>query len=236
MGYGVGEGKNLCDLSQAYFNKQNIGVDIFNTSVAGYCGINQLMVLKKWIGDYKPNLVILLFHWNDIDEKKSLTVQNGYLVASREKKIVHSIKEWLNNHSHLYCLIKRFYYAYIKTGDILHKKTWYFQPRESDIEYALDYVVRMKQVSDLNNLEFLVVITPLIPIDRVAEFQPNRSNLIDGLRKNYIAFKDWALLLPEDNGKSLIYPADHHFTEEGYLYFSKYLVEAIKEIIDKGRQ
>lgn len=225
MGQGVGEGENLCELSQSYFDKQGLDLDIFNTSLSGYAAINELKILERWINDYNPNLVILLFSWNDLAEVDSLIVQNGYLVLRRKKKLISMFKEWANNHSHLYCLIKRHYHN-IKSIN----KSIRLRDSESynlDDYNVVDYILKMKQICDTHNTAFIVVLTL-----SNASYQPIKSTLLDQLKDNSIFFQDWDLLLPAEKREGLVYKIDRHWTEKGHAYFSRYLNELIVGMIN----
>ena len=227
MGQGVKEGENLTDLAQIYFDKEKMDIDIFNTSVSGYSTINELKVLNKFIGSYKPNLVILIFNWNDLRSRQSLIVQNGYLVIRAGNKFTAPLREWLNNHSHLYCLIKRLYY--IKKMSRPIKRVIGRSFHEADIKNSLDSLLEMKQISERNNAKFVVI---LIPVDIVHEqFDAGKENkkiLIEQLRNNSIFFKDWSLVLPKEDKASLVYKLDRHWTKKGHEYFSKYLIDLIR--------
>lgn len=222
MGQGVREAKNLCELSQAFLKKKGMDIDIFNTSVSGYSGINQLGVLNRFIKNYYPNLVVLLFYWNDIGQKQSLKVQNGYLALKAGDKLTAPLREWLNNHSHLYSLIKRFYY-YNKMKRPINKRIdkSYLT---SDLEIAFNYIKKMKVICDTNNAGFLVILLPLEGIyDGNSEFQARKKVLTNQFKLNSILFRDWARVLPKKNREDLVYKIDRHWNEKGHTYFSKFL-------------
>ena len=158
MGQGVGAGKNLCELSQQYLNSKQLNFDIFNTSISGYAGVNQVQVLHKFIEAYNPGLVILLFYWNDIGVENSLNVQNGYLVLNAGNKITAPLREWLNTHSHFYCLIKRFYYAYLKNSQSASDRSDSFS--DAGIAEALSHIIKMKEICDHHGSSFVVILPP----------------------------------------------------------------------------
>ena len=228
MGQGVGGGKNFCELSQSYFDKQGMDTNIFNTSIGGYCGINEVKVLKRFIDDYKPNLVILLFSRNDIGPIRSLVVQNGYLVLNMENNKLFALREWLNNHSHLYCLIKRFYYGTKHQESI--KKGISVTAGALGIKNAVGYVLEMKKICDAYKVPFTVVICPLAGSHKDTLGDMFNRNIND----NSVYFVDWASFLPKQNKERLFYKIDGHLTEEGNAYFSKYLNQLILTEINKN--
>jgi hypothetical protein len=230
MGQGVEEGKNLCDLSQRYFSRTNSDVDIFNTSVLGYGGINQVQVLRKYITAYNPDLVILLFYWNDIGMQKSLKVENGYLVLNAGNKLTAPLREWLNTHSHLYCLVKKFYYIYFKSAAVPGNEGGAFT--DSAALIALKYVKTMKDICDQNLTDFVTV---LIPWEGASDgsigFRRSKAKFIQKLNSYAIPFEDWSLVLPKSNRQDFGFKIDHHWTEFGHEYFSNYLNQLILDHI-----
>ncbi|OGW37851.1 MAG: hypothetical protein A2Y97_04140 [Nitrospirae bacterium RBG_13_39_12] len=232
MGQGVGEGKNLADLAQVYLNKQRYNIDIFNTSIAGYFGFNELKVLSKFINTYKPNSVVLLFLWNDIGMYESLSVSNGYLVLNDRVKMGH-IREWLNNNSQLFCLIKKFYYVNIKKNGNINVNII----NEADMNIALNYITEMKKLCDKHNVFFSVVLLPHNTTSNKEsdDFMKSKAILMRKLKENSIKYVDWAKLLPEDNLDKLVFKFDKHWTEYGHKYFSGLLTDHISDIYLTGK-
>ncbi len=229
MGQGVKEGTNLCELSQLHFVKKNLDIDVFNTSISAYSAINQLKVLKNFIFDYKPHLVILLFYWNDIGPKDSLSVYDGYLVLHVGNKLTAPIREWLNNNSHAYSLVKRFYYTFLKKGSPGRGNLGSIP--ESEINVTIDNIIRMKQICDENGTMFSIILLPLKgAFEGSGEFKRSKDLFIRKLTEKSIAYKDWGLSLPNENRETLVYKFDHHWTEYGHEYFSKYLSQIILEV------
>ncbi len=228
MGQGVKEGTNLCELSQLHFVKKNLDIDVFNTSISAYSAINQLKVLKNFIFDYKPHLVILLFYWNDIGPKDSLSVYDGYLVLHVGNKLTAPIREWLNNNSHAYSLVKRFYYTFLKKGSPARGNSGSIP--ESEINVTVENISRMKKICDDNGTTFSIILLPLEgAFEGSDEFKRSKDVFIRKLTEKSIAYRDWGLLLPNENRETLVYKFDHHWTEYGHEYFSKYLNQIILE-------
>jgi hypothetical protein len=230
MGQGVEEGYTLCDLSQRAFNEEGTSVDIFNTSISGYFGLNELAVLETFSKTYKPHLVILFFCWNDIGPSESLQVQNGYLVLNWGNKATAPLREWLNNNSHLYCLIKRVYYSYsiksVSEGTIGINNNL----SKTDMDRATGYVKKMALICKEAGSQFIVV---LVPMHYTAEgsdhFRAIKDYVIHDFESSKIAVRDWAKVLPENNKSALIYKFDHHWNYEGHAFFSTFLTKMIRE-------
>jgi hypothetical protein len=230
MGQGVEEGYTLCDLSQQSFNEEGRSVDIFNTSVSGYFGLNELAVLETFSKTYKPHLVILFFCWNDIGPSESLKVQNGYLVLNWGNKMTAPLREWLNNNSHLYCLMKRVYYSYciksVSEGTIGISNNL----SKEDMDRATGYVKKMALICKEAGSKFIVV---LVPIHYTAEendqFRAIKNYIIHDFESSKIAVRDWAKVLPENNKSTLIYKFDRHWNYEGHVFFSTFLTKMIRE-------
>lgn len=227
MGHGVPEGKNLSELSQFHFVDKNLDIDVFNTSISGYSTINQLKVLKQLMPRYRPHLVILLFYWNDIDYTDSLSAHNGYLVSHVGNKLTAPIREWLNSNSHVFSLAKRFYYTFLKKGSAVRGDG---PIPESEINVTVENLSRMKKICDDNGTTFVIILLPLEGAFKGSnEFERSKEMVIRKLIENSIVIRDWGLLLPEEKREMLVYKFDHHWTEYGHEYFSKYLNRVILE-------
>lgn len=232
MGQGVSEGKSMCDLTHQHFKASGKPLDIFNTSVSGYAGINELGVLKRQLIDYKPHMVILLFFWNDLGVTESLSAQNGYLVVNFGNPQTAPLREWLNNNSHFYALLKRSWYAFkspkAKTADPVVP--------QSDIDVALDYIFRMKELCDQRNTSFVTI---LLPVDGIYAGSPAmqacRETMIKELKKNAVPYRDWTLVVPQEGKAQYIFRHDQHWNERGNSYFSQYLIQVIDNLM-KRRQ
>ena len=228
MGQGVAEGRNLCALSQKHFDKHHSDVDIFNTSISGYSAVNEILVLKKFLKTYDPDLVVLLFYWNDIGVTESLFVRNGFLVLGNPNEHTAALREWMNNHSHLYSLIKKFYYVRIKevpdtfgVGRLLP---------EEGINITIRNIGAMNKLCDNHDAQFVVVLLPLHGIyEGSPEFRENRQIVARLLQELLISHVDWAEVLPKTGRESLVLGLDHHWNELGHAYFSRFLTEIVGE-------
>lgn len=232
MGQGVSEGKSMCDLTYQHFKASGKSLDIFNTSISGYAGINELGVLKRQLKYYNPNLVILLFFWNDLGVTESLRVQNGYLVVNFGNPQTAPLREWLNNNSHFYTLLKRSWYAFKRP------KTKTADPAipQSDIDVALDYIFRMKKLCNQQNVAFVTI---LLPADGVYAGSPAiqacREKMIKALKNNSVSYRDWTQIVPQEDREQYIFRHDQHWNEQGNAYFSRYLIQVIDDLL-KGQQ
>jgi hypothetical protein len=238
MGLGVEENETSSTLSQNYFNEKGMDVYIFNTSIPSYSGINELAVLKKFIKDYKPSLVILLFCWNDFDVDHSLYVQDGYLVLRAENNLVMFFGEWLNSNSHLFCLIKRFFYS-IKDKLYYERKVFFKKNDTIEIftrEHAkviVSYISKMKQICDTNNATFITI----LPLDsyRLNSLSPLiKKYFTNELESHSILFRDATAILSSQDATDLFFKLDGHLNQKGNLYFSKFLNKVILEAMNAG--
>lgn len=244
MGQGVAEGENLCELAKLHYDSQGQSVDIFNTSVSGYAGINEVMVLRRQIKEYTPNLVVLFFCWNDIGVTKSLMVQDGYLVTEGEDRPVWMLKKWLNAHSHLYCLVKRFFHPVGRKwepgtdrpseteGAGRAGATQGNDSAESEgIDVAGHYIQEMKEITDANRARFVAVILPsgAGPGGESREFIETRKHLLGEMADSGIEYRDWSTVLPDHLKDRLYFKKDRHLNKDGHAYFSSYLVQIIEE-------
>jgi hypothetical protein len=240
MGQGVGEGKNLCELSQSYFDGQKKNIDIFNTALPGYAGVNQVGVLRKYAADYRPHLVVLLLCWNDIGVTRSLAVQDGYLVIDDDHGRISWFRHWINTHSHLYCLVKNVFYSCrgetpgardasprADGAESLAREAHDEDPYDVDIQVAVDHIGEMKRICDRHGATLAVVMLPIFD-ENQAEAR-GRLRLLDRLTKEGIGNRDWSELLTDAERSQFFYRYDGHFTEKGHAHFSRYLIRLIEE-------
>lgn len=225
MGQGVPEGKNLCELAQTALNKEKKGVSLFNTALSAYSGINQIGVLKKFLLPFNPKLVVVLLHGSDIGVTESLQVENGFLVMKCGNPRTAAIREWLNNHSHLYCLIKKLKYKYQDKAQIV-SYTGNFTPEALQITY--NNLTKMKDLCSEINASFHVVLLPdpnaSLPV--IQEFKKNFHAL---LSQNNFKYSDWEDVFPIEKRQKMIFPIDQHWTESGHQFFSQHLIRIIEE-------
>lgn len=228
MGQGVAEGMNICDLSNSYFLDKQVDLDIFNTSLSGYSAVNQISPLKHYIDSYKPNIVILLFYWNDIGITESLKVHNGFLVSNIDNKWSASLREWLNTNSHLYCLIKKFFYV-VKSQRNSERGKW-SGLSEPKLAISANYISKMRAICENAQSKFVVCLIPLHGIFLgTKEFQTSKKSFIEKLKTRKIKYYDWSLELPKNKKDSLVFKVDHHWTEAGNIYFSNILSKTLTE-------
>ena len=224
MGAGVPEGRNLCDMAQAHIEENGQDADIFNTSISGYSTLNELKVLNRWINEYGPHLVIYLFSWNDVYGRYTLDVRDGYLVPYSDKFPLLCARVWLNRHSRLYCLIKKFYYSI--TTD-LDKKDHLLHPSDSQIRIILDDIKTMDKVSHDAGAGFVTIITTGVNI------HPDSTEfMLKALGKKDIKFYDWSA--PETGGydTDIYFKRDSHWNEKGHRKYGRYLYRIIDKAIN----
>jgi len=238
MGLGVEENETSSTLSQNYFNEKGMDVDIFNTSIPGYSGINELAVLKKFIKDYKPSLVILLFCRNDFGVDHSLYVQDGYLVLRAENNLVMFFREWLNNNFYLFCLIKRFFYSI--QDKLYYERKVFFKKTDTigrltreDVKVTVSYILEMKQICDTNNATFVTFLTPdKYGID--SSLSLIKKDFTNELERHSVLFRDATAILSSKDATDLFFKFDPHLNQKGNLYFSKFLNKVILEAMNAG--
>ena len=229
MGQGVSEDKTMCYLAHQHFISSGQSLDIFNTSVSGYAGINELGILEKQLSHYKPHFVILLFFWNDLGVTESLHVQNGYLVLNFGDTHTAPLREWLNNHSHFYALLKRCWYNL--RSPTTHTVSDSTVP-QTDIDVALDFIFRMKQLCIQHHTPFVAV---LLPVDGIypgnTTMQVCRETMINEMKKHDISYRDWTLIVPREGPEQYIFKHDYHWNERGNAYFSRFLIQIIDDFL-----
>lgn len=228
MGHGVAEGKNLCDLAQSGLSGRGHDIDIFNTSITAYFGGNQVAVLKQFAPEYRPDLVVLLFYWNDIGVTASKRIVDGHMVIAEGRPFIQLRRMILGRHSHLYCLVKRYHYA-------LTKRPWegveHWLDPGTDTRSALGYISEMSQICRANEIEFRVVMLPFRGVlrDPGDRFRTMKAGMIRELDEEEIRHADWAVLLPADGARELAFRNDAHWNEAGHEFFSRALTDLILE-------
>jgi hypothetical protein len=226
MGQGVGEGRNLCDVAQAELSAGGHDVDIFNTSMTAYFGGNQVSVLNRFAKPYDPDLVILVFYWNDIGVTESRRVVNGYLRLSGGSSQIRLHRELLNRHSHLFCLVKRYQYATVR-------RPWSGRPEAfaagTSPDSAIRYIGQMQEICRSADADFRIVLLPYRGVleDPPGRFREVKKTMIDAMTTQKIAFVDWAPLLPVNGARNLAYRYDPHWNDAGHRFFGRHLVDLV---------
>ncbi|MBN1871337.1 MAG: hypothetical protein JW800_02075 [Candidatus Omnitrophica bacterium] len=219
MGQGVEGEETFSSVSQSYFDSQQSGVDIFNASVSGYSIVNELGVLTRWIGEYKPNVVALFVNEYDLGERKSIVVQEGYLVEEAGEELPFKFRTWLNRHSRIYCLVKRVYYtknkSWMTAGE--HEKL-----EEEDILYTAQEIGKMNQICRDRGTSFIVIFSPSMWL------HPAMKLLEQKLRNDLVYVLDWASLIPKDRTGELFYVLDGHLNAKGNRYVSDYFTALVQ--------
>lgn len=225
MAQGVEEGQGLCEQTENRFLRDGINLNIFNTSIAGYSGTNEVMVLQNIAPIYKPDLVVLLFCKNDIGARKSLDVQNGYLVLRKCDNVVFRLREWLNNHSQLFCAIKSVCYARKSQKTGMGSGRVY---SEEDIRIAVSYIRRMKRICDQWRAGFIVVILP----DSWRGPADSRQLLTSLIEAESISTEDWGQYFDNLDEREFVFELDRHWTAKGHARTGQMLYDLIKSKLD----
>ena len=235
MGFGVKEGRNLCEVAQAELSARGHDVDIFNTSITAYFGGNQISVLDRLAEAYAPELVVLLFYWNDIGVTESKRIGRGHLRSSGDGSKILWCREILNRRSHLFCLVKRFHYATLRHpwGERAARLSLTRRPDVSatrpDLGSTLCYIAEMEAACHTVGSEFRVVLLPYRGVlnDPPGQFPVVKQAMIDAMITQNIVYIDWAPLLPVDGARELSFRFDQHWNEDGHRFFGRHLVDVI---------
>lgn len=73
------------DLKEKYGSK----INVMNFGVSSYSGLAELAVIKKYVGVYKPKMIILYFYVNDLQENRDYV--NKVYVKSKSQKIIRTL-------------------------------------------------------------------------------------------------------------------------------------------------
>ena len=228
MGQGVVEGKHITALVQEELDPSRQEIDIFNTALSGYTGFNQVKVLDYFTSSYKPDLVIILFYWNDLGPEPPLHVHHGYLVLNKSgPKWFISMKAFLNKHSHLYCLIKyNVNLMRIKKIEDKPSKYPYYTPEQ--VKGGFEPIKQMQDICQQRGIDFVAVLIPINGIEKGdARFQSSKTFFIDLLKQASIKYVDLEEYLPDHNQEDLVYKIDPHWNADGHAFFSPYFRDLI---------
>jgi hypothetical protein len=211
FGQGVREGRTVADLLRADVAARGLDVDVVNTAAPGYNFDNEAAMLRLMLPAYRPQLVVVFFCWND--GFRSLHVVDGYLRLARTR--AGHVREWLNNHSHLYALVKTAYYErFVAARDT---------PRYEFSGSALDAFARtLRQMRDDavgHGASFIPVIVPArgVGVDDPA-WQATRAAWharLDAARLAAVDLEAHFLALPAGARRGLIFRNDLHWNEDG---------------------
>lgn len=233
FGQGVPESDTFTQIIRKHFEKRNIDVDVFNTSVPGYGFINEIGVIKEVLPRYKPHLVLHFFYWNDLSNiKLSSQVLNGYLVMGLTR--FDHIRAFLNQNSHLFVFTKSIVYR-ARTPPSVNDQQASFS--RAVMEYAADRLRDMMKTSREGGSAFHLF---LVPFRGVGSSHPSwlkaKDKFYGLLRSREILFQDLEShlsgLTPAER-KKLAYRFDMHWNKKGHEYFSRPIIRYIENIVCK---
>jgi hypothetical protein len=227
FGQGVPEGVTISDVTRKYFRSRGMSFDLPNSGVPGYAPINEQPVLKELLPRYRPHMVILFFYWNDIDATESLVVKDGYLVLSGASRF-GPLREFLNNSSHVYALLKQVYYRWHEPVGVQGSMGRMMAP----VARTVAALEEMKELCDRQGTPFVVMIVPPSTIRAFAQpWDEAKQELLGRLTAQDVAHYDLEQdlqPLQEDQRVQLSFRQDPHWRADGHQLFAKSLIHVIE--------
>ncbi len=231
FGQGVTEGRTLADLARAHFTARQLDFDLLNTSVPGYAPINEKAILEEVLPVYLPHLVLLLFYWNDVAVQESLKVKDGYLVLSEGLRLGW-LRQYLNNYSHLYALVKKSYFTLIARP---HSARAIPSFRPDELDQTATQVREILALCDRYGALFRVLITPVGGVGAEDALSKRTKQeffqRLAAYRIPYLDLQDTLSNVPEAQRWRLVFPHDGHWNEAGHAYFVRPIIQVIEEAV-----
>ena len=150
-GFEVRQEMTFSSVIENYLTSLNIKAEVLNTGVSGFGTAEELVFLENEGVKYKPDVVILGFYANDMDDNlKSdiFRVQNGDLILNKKVhipgvNILNAINNiaplrWLSENSYFYSIFFNGAWEYAKQSLLSHKQA----------EMTTEYAVRKGDISD----------------------------------------------------------------------------------------
>ena len=233
FGQGVADGKHMCDLARSHLAEQDPGTDLLNASAPGYCLINELAVLKELLPQYRPLLVVQILCFNDLGARESMTVEKGYLVQpGLNKNVRSSLRLWLNQHCHLFCLVKKVHY--IRSAPTGVPSLGGFAPyKEKDHEFAMQQLTEMNRLCQEAGARFVVFVGP-VP-GTLGPPQGWLEAMLKSLGEASIPCRNPGATISPEGFEKFIFLHDRHWNEAGCKMAVGPFVELIEEELGRGQ-
>ena len=224
FGQGVEDGKHICDLAREHLVEQR-GGDLLNASAPGYCLVNEVPVLEELLPRYRPSLVIQIFCPNDFGARESLMVKDGRLLLDDPKRVAIAVRSWLNQHCHLYCLVKKVCYAHCAPK----QDSSFDAPRsyeQNDLDFVVEKLVGMDRLCREADARFVVFISP--GPGEIGRPQGWFESLLEALQERSIPCRNPGVSITPQQLREFVFPHDGHWNQIGCEELSHVLVDVIE--------
>ena len=225
FGQGVGDGKHICDLARVHLAEQVGDVDLLNASAPGYCLVNEVALLRELLREYQPLLVVHVFCVNDFGVKKSLRAADGFLLLHDHKRVCGALRSWLNQRSHVFCLLRKAYYVrFAPEPDYSLDVVGSY--RESDLDFVEEKLTEMGRLCRGAGAKFVVFISP--GPGTLGAPKGWLEPLLACLSERSIAYLSPGAAMCHEELETLVFPYDRHYNEAGCKVVSRSFVGLVE--------
>jgi hypothetical protein len=173
-GFGVETEQRFTDIVQREIKSIKNEVEVINAGVSGWSTDQELLWLEKYGLDYNPDLVILLFYQNDLEDNLRYMVNNFYrkprFVPGDDGELIltgipcpHASRvllllKYLRNHSSIIALLGNLTYrSGFNIGKLIFRNTDVSKNPNQEISLSLNLVSRINNLLSQKGIRFLLV-------------------------------------------------------------------------------
>lgn len=211
FGYGVSQNEVFVEL----LRDKLLDFELFNCGVSGYGSDQEYLLLQKYYNIIKPDIIFLLFCYNDILDNTLNNNYNGYykpyIIKQQDELILKGIpvpKSWLYYKNNFFIKYSRFNNFILETFIRIKNPSLSLQNYEI-IGYIYNEIIKF---CDLHNCRLIICIA-----------KDDDINSFEKILKNNDMF---FLNLANDNVRST---TDFHWNKKGHEYVANKIYNFLKE-------
>ncbi len=211
--------------------------EVLNFAVGGFNTSQELAVLKKYIFDYQPDLIILGYTLNDA-EPPLFTIKNGQLIRrNREIKVSENLAFLQPTNSVYRLRFVRLLWQFFNLKKYNQKTIDYYHQLYSENnpswQKTKDSLKEIQQVCNQKNIPLLAIIFPLFYRLNKYPFFHLHQLISQELKTLEIDFLDLSFyFVGKDERKLIVYPSDQHPNEQVHQKTAEIIFDKIKTIAD----
>ncbi|MFH0958460.1 MAG: GDSL-type esterase/lipase family protein [Pseudomonadota bacterium] len=173
-GFGVEAEQRFSNIIQKEVSSTTNKVEVINAGVSGWSTDQELLWLEKYGLSYNPDLVILLFYQNDLEDNLRLMVNNFYrkprFVLKDDGELIltgtpcpHASRflltlKYLRNHSSIVALLGNLTYrSGLNIGNLIFGNANVTRETDKEIRLSLTLLLRMNNILSQKGIPFVLV-------------------------------------------------------------------------------
>ncbi|MEM3122317.1 MAG: SGNH/GDSL hydrolase family protein [Candidatus Pacearchaeota archaeon] len=176
---------------------ENGNYEVINFALSGYNTEQNLAVLKHKAIKFNPDIVLLVFVYNDFEEPTNPIAEDSFIQKLR------------NLMRHVYT-VRLAYWNYIKLTEESKIETEYSKLDETRKQITFDSMKKMAEISKKNNVKFVVLIWPHLPVWQNDFYQGYKKDIIKLAEESKFYVIEMDDIWQGYNEEELIVPKEGH--------------------------